>query len=59
MIAPPQETHNAQLAAQASQLGELKQQFAELRELNLAMQVALMTLEAKDSRVAALKPINQ
>jgi len=40
------------LAAQASQLGELKQQFAELQELNRAMQVALAELQAKESRVA-------
>jgi trimeric autotransporter adhesin len=40
------------LAAQASQLGELRQQFAELRELNHAMQMALAEVQAKQSRVA-------
>jgi Chaperone of endosialidase len=40
-----------ELATQAKQLGELKQQLAELQELNRAM-MAVIKLEAKDSRVA-------
>jgi trimeric autotransporter adhesin len=40
------------MAAQAEQLGELKQQFAELQELNLSMRAALIALEAEKSRVA-------
>jgi hypothetical protein len=37
---------------QASQLGELKRQFAVLQELNRAMQVAVAELQAKESPVA-------
>jgi Chaperone of endosialidase len=40
------------LATQAEQLGELKQQFADLQELNREMRVALMKLQAKESQVA-------
>jgi hypothetical protein len=40
------------LATQAEQLAVLKQQFAELQELNREMQVALMKLQAKESQVA-------
>jgi hypothetical protein len=40
------------LVAQADQLAGLKQQFAELQELNHEMQVALMKLQAKESQVA-------
>jgi Chaperone of endosialidase len=39
------------VAAQASQLVELKQQFAELTALNRAMRTALSELRAKESRV--------
>lgn len=41
-----------QLATQAEELAALKQQFAEFQELNRTMQVALMKLQTKDSRVA-------
>jgi hypothetical protein len=41
-----------QLATQAEQLGELKQQFAKLQELNREMRVALMKLQGKDTQVA-------
>jgi hypothetical protein len=40
------------LAVQAEQLAGLKQQFAELRELNHEMQLALVKLQAKESQVA-------
>ena len=40
------------VAAQASQLGELKQQVAALQELTHAMQVALAEFQAKESPVA-------
>jgi len=40
------------LAAQAEELAGLKQQFAELQELNREMQLALIRLQAKESRVA-------
>jgi hypothetical protein len=41
-----------ELAAQASELGDLRQQFAELKELNRTMQVALRQLQAEGSRIA-------
>ena len=44
--------HQKQIAAQASQLSELKQQFAQLQEVNRTMQVALMKLQSKDELVA-------
>jgi hypothetical protein len=40
------------LAAQTSELGELKRQFAALQELNRAMQVALAELQAREPTVA-------
>jgi hypothetical protein len=40
------------LSAQAAQLGELKQQFAQLQELNRTMQMALAEVQATQSRVA-------
>jgi Chaperone of endosialidase len=40
------------LAAQTSELGDLRQQFAELKELNRTMQVALMKLQAQEPRLA-------
>jgi hypothetical protein len=40
------------IEAQAAQLGELRQQFAELQNLNRSMQVALMQLQANESPVA-------
>jgi trimeric autotransporter adhesin len=46
------EANTRQLAAQASQLDELKQQFAQLQELNRAMHVDLVELKTKESRVA-------
>jgi hypothetical protein len=44
--------HQKQITAQASQLSELKQQFAQLQEVNRTMQVALMKLQSKDELVA-------
>jgi Chaperone of endosialidase len=40
------------LAAQASELSDLRQQFAELKELNRTMQVALMKIQAEEPRIA-------
>ncbi|HSY96635.1 MAG TPA: tail fiber domain-containing protein [Steroidobacteraceae bacterium] len=51
LLAEVQQQHK-KLVAQASELSDLRQQFAELKELNRTMQVALIKLQAEEPRLA-------